>query len=99
VSEALRIQLPPELIELIAKRAAEIVLDRLHAEATHNGAEPYLSVEAAALYLGYGRDDEGNIRRQAVDDLLSRKRLTRVKLGRRTLIERAEIEALLERQK
>jgi excisionase family DNA binding protein len=48
---------------------------------------PYLSVDEAAEYLRCSR--------QRIDDLLSQRRLSRVKDGRRTLVSRIEIEAYL----
>ena len=48
---------------------------------------PYMTVGEAAIYL--------RCKRQRIDDLLSQRRLTRVKDGARTLIKRAEIEEYL----
>jgi excisionase family DNA binding protein len=53
------------------------------------GGSPYMTVDEAAVYL--------RCRRQRIDDLLSQRRLTRVKDGSRTLIARAELEAYLRR--
>ena len=50
---------------------------------------PYLTIEEAAVYL--------RCRRQRIDDLLSQRRLSRVKDGARTLISRTELEAYLRR--
>lgn len=50
---------------------------------------PYLSIVEAAAYLRTSR--------QRVDDLLSARKLTRCKDGARTLIERAELDAYLQR--
>ena len=50
---------------------------------------PYMTIREASEYLRCSR--------QRVDDLLSQRRLTRVKDGRRTLISRAELEAHLGR--
>ena len=50
---------------------------------------PYLSIPEAADHL--------RCTRQRIDDLLSTGRLTRIKDGTRTLIERAEVEAYLRR--
>lgn len=44
----LTIPLPPELVEQIAQRAAEIVLDRIGAQ---NGSSPWLTASEAAEYL------------------------------------------------
>jgi excisionase family DNA binding protein len=75
-------------IAAIAERAAEIVLARLDAQPRELGS-PYMTIpEAAQLLRGS---------RQRVDDLLSSRRLTRVKEGRRTLVLRAEIDEHLNR--
>jgi excisionase family DNA binding protein len=50
---------------------------------------PYLTVEETAIYL--------RCRRQRIYDLLSQRRLSRIKDGGRTLISRAELEAYLRR--
>jgi excisionase family DNA binding protein len=50
---------------------------------------PYLTVQEAAEYL--------RTTRQAVDDMLSAGKLPRRKVGRRTLVARADLEALIER--
>src|SRR4051794_20464214 len=50
-------------------------------------ASPYMTVPEAAEWL--------RCKRQRVDDLLSARRLTRYKDGRRTLVLRSEVEALL----
>jgi excisionase family DNA binding protein len=52
-------------------------------------ASPYMTIDEAAVYL--------RCRRQRIDDLLSQRRLSRVKDGTRTLISRAELEAYLRR--
>jgi len=49
-------------------------------------ASPLMSIPEAADHL--------RCRRQRIDDLLSARRLTRYKDGRRTLVLRAEVEAL-----
>jgi excisionase family DNA binding protein len=48
---------------------------------------PYMTIPEAAAYMRCSR--------QRIDDLLSQRRLTRVKDGRRTLIRRDEIETYL----
>jgi hypothetical protein len=48
VSE-LRVTLPPDVLEAIAERAAEIVLERLDA------SSPWLTLAEAAAYLGWSR--------------------------------------------
>jgi excisionase family DNA binding protein len=76
------LQLPAELVDAIAERAAEIVLER-----TAAAASPYFTIPEAADYMRCGR--------RRVDNLLSAGRLTRVKDGRRTLVLRAEVDAML----
>jgi excisionase family DNA binding protein len=84
VSGELRLDVPAELIEAIAQRAAEIVVERqAEAEAT-----PYLTVEEAAEYL--------RCNRKRVYDLCSQRRLPFVKDGSRTLLRRADLDAHLE---
>jgi len=55
-----------------------------HLQAKPPSTSPYMSVPEAAEYLRCSR--------QRIDDLLSSRRLTRVKEGRRTLVRREEIE-------
>lgn len=85
--DGLTFALPAEAVEAIARRAAEIILDEQSAKA--ETASPYVTVGEAADLL---RTSRGRI-----DNLLSVRRLTRVKDGRRTLILRAEIDAYLRR--
>lgn len=79
------IALPPEALEAIAQRVAEILEGRQPAAPT---ASPYLTITQAAAYIG-AKD------RQRIDDLLSQRKLTRLKDGRRTLVSRAELESYL----
>jgi excisionase family DNA binding protein len=79
--------IPAELADAIALRAAEIVLDQIVGDHANTTATPYVTIMEAAEYLRCSR--------QRVDDLLSQRRLSRVKDGGRTLILRAEIEAYL----
>ncbi|WP_217913790.1 helix-turn-helix domain-containing protein [Miltoncostaea marina] len=80
------IELSDEDVARIADRTAAL----LRAEHRSGGREsPYLTIDEAAAYL--------RCRRQRVDDLLSQRRLSRVKDGSRTLISRAELEAYLRR--
>jgi excisionase family DNA binding protein len=74
------VQLPAGLVEAIAVRAAEIVLER---QRDNGSSSPYMSVPEAADYL--------RCKRQRIDDLLSSHRLTRYKEGGRTLVLRAEL--------
>ncbi|MFN8123804.1 MAG: helix-turn-helix domain-containing protein [Thermoleophilia bacterium] len=78
----LSVELSPEQVELIAKRAAEIVASQA---APPPPESPYLTISEAADYI--------RARRHRIDDLLSRGYLTRIKEGTRTLVSRAELEA------
>ena len=81
-----KLALPAELVEAIAERVAEIVLAR---QGAPDAGSPYLTVAEAAELL--------RCKRQRVDDLLSKRVLTRVKDGARTLVLRAEIDGYLAR--
>jgi excisionase family DNA binding protein len=76
---------PAELVEHIARHAAELVLARI--EVAGACSSPFLSVAEAADYLRAGR--------QRVYDLLSARRLTRYKDGSRVLVSRAELDDYL----
>ncbi len=78
------LELPAELVEAIAERAAEMVLERL---AASEPSSAYMSVREAADYL--------RAKPQRVHDLLSAGKLTRFKEGARTLVARREVEALV----
>lgn len=81
----LRSELPDEVVEAIAERAAEIVLARL---GNGRAREPeFLTATEAAELLRCSR--------QRIYDLCSDGRLTRHKEGSRVLLARAEIVALL----
>ena len=80
----LSIEVPDGLVERIAQRAAEIAVGHLRPTVE---ASPYLSTQEAAEVL--------RSRPQRIHDLLSQRRLTRVKEGRRTLVLRSELEAYL----
>jgi excisionase family DNA binding protein len=84
----LALAIPPALLEAIAQRAAEIVLQTLDRQP--NSDSPYLTISEAAAYA--------RCKRQRIDDLLSARRLTRYKDGRRTLVLKAELEAWLQRR-
>ena len=83
------IAFPAELVEAIAERAAQIAVEKLLGESRERdrAGSPYLTVPQAAEYLGCKS-------RQRVDDLLSSRRLTRFKDGRRTLVSRARTTTL-----
>ncbi|HJQ66759.1 MAG TPA: helix-turn-helix domain-containing protein [Gemmatimonadales bacterium] len=87
MSGELTLTLPDALVEQIAQRAAELVLAQL---AAPDVSSPYLTIPEAAEVL--------RCKRQRIDDLLSARKLTRVKEGRRTLILRAELEQYLQRE-
>ena len=74
-----------EAFEALERRVAE--LERLLADACSSAASPWMTVVEAAEYM--------RCRRQRVDDLLSKGRLTRHKDGARTLVARAEIDTYL----
>lgn len=84
----LSIELPAELLEQLAHRAAEIVVERLQA-AQPNGS-PYLTIAEAADYA--------RCTRQRIYDLRSSGRLTRHGDGTRALILRTELDDLLARR-
>lgn len=93
-ADPLSLVVPTELVELIAARAAEIVRHGVRGKdptdsPTPRGweASPYLSVQEAAEHL--------RAERQRVYDLLSARKLTRYKDGRRVLVSRAELDAYL----
>lgn len=75
-----------QLVEEIARRAARIVLTQLDQPGAAK-VSPFLTIAEAAEYA--------RCKRQRIDDLLSARRLTRYKDGRRTLISRAELDAHL----
>ena len=74
-------------MEAIARRATELVLEQLDARRAEP-ASPYMTIPEAAEYMRCRS-------RQRVDDLLSSGRLTRFKDGSRTLVSRAEVDAML----
>ena len=80
----LGVDVPPELLEAVAERAAELVLER-GADAVLTS--PFVSVPEAAELL--------RCERQRVYDLLSQRRLSRLKEGGRTLLDRSEVIALV----
>jgi excisionase family DNA binding protein len=81
----LRIDLPDEVLDAIAARAAELVLERLDAQPSTQSE--LLSVQEAADFLRCSR--------QRVYDLLSSGRLERFKDGSRVLVRRADLVAHL----
>jgi excisionase family DNA binding protein len=87
----LRISLPEDVVETIVDAVVERVLARLDSvRPASEPASPYLTVPEAAELL--------RCKRQRIDDLLSSRRLTRIKEGARTLVLRTEIEAHLQHE-
>jgi excisionase family DNA binding protein len=85
VSDAgLSLSLPPETLDALVERVAELVLERASGRDQTN---PYLTVAETAELL--------RAKQQRVYDLLSARRLTRYKDGRRVLVRRAELERYL----
>ncbi len=80
----LALRVPEELVEAVAQRAAEIVLEQL---AAPDQSSPWLTVPEAAEYLRASR--------QRIYDLLSSRRLTRHRDGTRVLIRRDELDRYL----
>jgi excisionase family DNA binding protein len=78
------VTVPDELVERIARRVLELLDERGD---DRDEPSPFMSVPEAALFL--------RTTRQAVDDLLRRRKLTRHKRGRCVLVARAEVEALV----
>jgi excisionase family DNA binding protein len=93
-SGELTVVLPPEALETIAQRAAEITTENLRTIANallaSRRQSEYLTVSEAADLL--------RANRQRVYDLVSSRRLERYKDGSRVLVKRAEIEAYLARE-
>lgn len=79
--------IPPALIEQIAQRVAEIVVERLPER-----PEPYLTVDQAAEYLGCGHRTKPRAR---IYELVEAKRLRVHRDGKRMLFRRADLDAVL----
>ncbi|HET7052463.1 MAG TPA: helix-turn-helix domain-containing protein [Solirubrobacterales bacterium] len=84
MTEQLRLEVPDGLVELIAERAAELVV----AELAAREGSPYLSVEEGAEYL--------RCKPKRIYDLTSQGRLPCAKDGSRTLLRRTDLDAYLE---
>jgi excisionase family DNA binding protein len=78
------LQLPPELLEQLAQRVAEILAERTPATATE---QRWLTVDQAAEYIGCSR--------QRIYDLRSSGRLRRHGDGRRGLVDRHDLDRLV----
>jgi excisionase family DNA binding protein len=85
VSETPQIGLvvPPEVVQLIADKVAECLLDQLQPE------DPWLDVDEAAAYL--------RCKRKRIYDLTSTDRLRVAKDGSRSLFKRAWLDEALDR--
>ena len=77
------VTLSPDDFEALAQRVADIVEDRVRLPADAPTPTPFMTPEEAAVLL--------SAKRQRVYDLLSQRRLTRVKEGGRTLVARSEV--------
>lgn len=85
------IELPDEVVEEIARRAAELVLERteqLAPAAPSADVSPWMTIPEAAAYLGCSVGRLYNLRCDG--------RLARHKDGRRALVARSEIVAMVE---
>jgi excisionase family DNA binding protein len=80
-TNGLALGVPPELIEAIAERTAELLAERLP-----DKPEPYLNVEQAAEYLAATTDRIYDLRRQG---------LPHFKDGTRLLFRREDLDAHL----
>ena len=77
----LGVTLPPDVLEAIAERAAQIVLERLNGSAV----SPWLTLADAAAYLGWSRQR-----------LYKRRDVPRYKHGGRVMYRRDALDAFLE---
>ncbi|HET7572128.1 MAG TPA: helix-turn-helix domain-containing protein [Gaiellaceae bacterium] len=84
-AQPLRVIFPPELVEAVAERAAELVVEQLRAE--RGDVSELLTIREAAAWL--------RCKPQRIYDLRSSGRVTALSDGRRALVRRAELEALL----
>ena len=80
---SISLELPPEVIEAIAERAAELLAARASAEPA-----PWMSVDEACEYLG--------IPKQSLYKLTSAKAIPHAKPGNRLLFKREDLDAWLE---
>ena len=89
-----RVDVPDEILDEIVERVTERVRAELAeslADVARSESSPYMTIPEAAAYLRCGR--------QRIDDLLSQRRLARIKDGSRTLVLRSEIEQHLHHDK
>lgn len=83
-ASALALVLPPEFVEAVAQRAAELV-----AAQVAPAADTWLDVDGAARHLACGR--------RRIYDLHSQRRIPAHKDGSRLLFRRSELDAYVER--
>lgn len=83
-SATVELAVPPELVEAVALRVAELLTDRL--PAAH--ADGYLDVDGAAAYLACPRS--------RIYDLVQLGRIAPRRDGRRLLFTRSDLDAALE---
>lgn len=83
---ALTVSVPEEFVEAVAERAAEIVLERLGAERPPTTG-PYVSVREAAEIL--------RVSPRTVERMIARGRVRSTTLGRRRLLHRCDLDALV----
>lgn len=81
----MQFEVPREVVEAIARRAAEIVLEQLPAASAES---PYLNVDEAAAFL--------RCKPQRIYELRTSGRLTRLSDGGRALVLRKELAALVD---
>jgi hypothetical protein len=80
----MQFEVPREVVEAIAQRAAEIVLEQLPPASE----SPYLNVDEAAAFL--------RCKPQRIYELRTSGRLTRITEGGRALVLRKEVELLVD---
>ena len=79
----LSLAVPPELVEAIAERVAELLVERLPAQ----GPAPWLDVDGAAEYLACPKS--------RVYEFIAAKRVRHFRDGRRVLFRREDLDAAL----
>ena len=83
-TSALALTVPPELVEHLAVRVADLLAERLPAQ---HGPEPWLDVDAAAAYIA--------AKPHRLYDIVAEGRLRCAKDGRRSLFRREWLDAYL----
>jgi excisionase family DNA binding protein len=84
----LTVSFPPELVDQIVARVAEVVLARLES-AKGDPTPEWLTTDQAAAYIG--------AKRQRIYDLVNQRKLNPAKDGRLSKFRRTELDAYLER--